>query len=107
AERVHKSICNSVRDLVPRTPLSIKETITLAAPLEGRGQRSPVTFRGPARHLQVQAWLKAPNSKFVDGRSDPFCSVLTSVDLYCENRPHVSVRPFQYRPVVAGSRPFW
>ena len=44
--------------------------------------------------------LKAPHPKFVDGRPDPFCSVLTSVDLYCENRPHVPIRPVLCRPVL-------
>jgi hypothetical protein len=48
----------------------------------------------------VAELVDAPDSKFVDGRFDPFRSVLTSVDLYCENRPHVPFRPVQYRPVV-------
>ena len=51
--------------------------------------------------------VDAPDSKFVGGRIDPFRSVLTSVVLYCENRPHVPIRPIQYRPVVPSSRPIW
>ncbi len=56
---------------------------------------------------RVAEWFKAAVLKFVGGRFGPFRSVLTSVDLYCENRPRVPIRPVQYRPVVPSSRPFW
>jgi hypothetical protein len=50
----------------------------------------------------VAEWLKAPHSKCVDGRPDPFCSIPISVDWYWENRPHLPIRPVQYRVVVTG-----
>ena len=37
------------------------------------------------------------HSKFVGSRFDPFRSIPTNVDLYCENRPRVPIRPVQYR----------
>jgi hypothetical protein len=51
--------------------------------------------------------VDAPDSKFGCGRSDPFRSVPTSIDLYCENRPDVPSRPVRCWPVVTRSRPFW
>jgi hypothetical protein len=46
----------------------------------------------------VAELVDAPDSKFVGGRSDPFRSVLTSVDLYCENRRSCRCVPFNIDP---------
>src|SRR5262249_61755888 len=56
-------------------------------------------------HGEVAEWLKAPHSKFGDTRPDPFRSIPTSVELYCENRRHVPLRPVQYRPGRTRVRP--
>jgi hypothetical protein len=45
----------------------------------------------------VAELVDAPDSKFVDGRSDLFRSVLTSFDLYCENRPRAARDPISLR----------
>jgi len=48
----------------------------------------------------VAELVDAPDSKFVGGRSDPFRSVPTSVDLYWQMRPDVSFSPVRSQPVV-------
>jgi hypothetical protein len=60
-----------------------------------------VTHEGSPNKL---LWLKAPHSKCVDGRPDPFCSVPTSVDWYWENRPHVPFRPVARGYHASGGR---
>src|SRR5262249_39619966 len=56
---------------------------------------------------EVAEWLKAPHSKFVGGRPDPFRSVPTSIDLFWKNRPRVQVGPVENPFVLTRSRPFW
>src|SRR5262249_39861001 len=46
-----------------------------------------------AGQAPVAELVDAPDSKFVEGCPDPFRPFPTSVDLLCENRPHVPFRP--------------
>jgi hypothetical protein len=67
----------------------------------GDARRRP-DHRPLCSHGECVERLKAPHSKFVGGRFDPFRSVMTSVDLYCEK----GARAVPSRSMPAHGREF-
>jgi hypothetical protein len=66
----------------------------------------PRDFTRPGGGICKCEALKAPHLKCVGDCPVPFCSIPTSVDLYCENRPNVPFRPVQSPTVVPCRGPF-